>query len=168
MSRARCSAGTLRWGGAVAAALLGAAVARADAGRGEGLAAAPGAGIPFKRGDEHGARAGAIVTLAVIAVVAAGALALARRAGWLARQRPGGSSRGWRAWAATAAGERPLIHLQALRLTPRASLHLVRWRDRDLLVACSEAGVTVVDGAGVAAVPAAGVTAGPPPAEGAR
>jgi hypothetical protein len=113
--------------------------------------------IPFKRDEPQGSSAvaiGAVATLACIALLAAGALALGRRAGWF-RRRPGGA-RGWGAWLAPKSGDRPLTQLQMLRLTPRASLHLIRWGERELLVGCSEAGVTLLERS--ASAPGAGTS----------
>jgi hypothetical protein len=52
----------------------------------------------------------------------------------------------WAAWLRPSDAVGGLRLVQTVRLTPRASLHLVRWNDRELLVACSERGVEWLGG----------------------
>jgi len=41
-------------------------------------------------------------------------------------------------------GQRPLEVLHSTRLTPRASVHVLRWKGREWLVGCSDQSVTVI------------------------
>lgn len=45
--------------------------------------------------------------------------------------------------------ESPIRIVHSLRLTPRASLHLVRWNDQEWLLGCSESGMLLVGQASV-------------------
>lgn len=70
---------------------------------------------------------------------------------WWMRRRGVGTSRFARAgarllrpWRLAAGTDAPLEVLRAVRLTPDASLHVVRWSGEDLLLACSSGGVEVL------------------------
>lgn len=85
---------------------------------------------------------------------------------------------GWQRWLAPGGSGPPLQVLRSARLTPRASVHVVRWDDREWLIGCAEHGMTLLaerpsarqpcaepSGAAAARPPAPMASAGAAPAE---
>jgi len=91
--------------------------------------------LPFKRGAEDG-WTGGIGTLAFLSLLLLVVLAWA---GWR-RQSRGSSSLSLRQLLVRQ-GEANLKVVQSVRLTPRASLHVIEWKGQQQLLACSEHGV---------------------------
>jgi hypothetical protein len=91
--------------------------------------------------------AGALFLMLVLAV---SALVLLRAGVRLRRPAAGAAGpaaeprRGLARWLAPAVARRPLRVIQSSRLTGRASVHLLEWGGKELLVGCTEQGVTLL------------------------
>lgn len=109
--------------------------------------------IPVRRGSE----AGGLAPGAGRALVMSGLLGVALLVGGVAVRRRRGVSADaarrlpWSRWLAPASGARPVRCLHSTRLTARASVHLLRWDDREWLVGCTDASVTVIGVRGASA-----------------
>ena len=92
--------------------------------------------LPLKR-EQGGAPAGssALVTAAALLVLVGAGLLVLRRA-------PPGALQRWKARRAESGGG--FVRLASQSLTPHASVHVVRWSDEELLLACTAQQVTVI------------------------
>jgi hypothetical protein len=105
------------------------------------------AGLPLRRGDEDAWDAQHSKSLEIVlAIVLMGMLP-----GWWlwrqARARRGGmpaTPRDWRQWLGGSSRPGGLKLMQSLRLTPRSTLHVLQWDGEELLVGCSDTGVSVL------------------------
>lgn len=93
--------------------------------------------LPFKRGAEDG-WPGGIGTLAFLSLLLVVVLAWA---GWR-RQNRGSSSSSLRQLLVRQNPDLKVV--QSVRLTPRASLHVIEWKGQQQLLACSEHGVQAI------------------------
>jgi flagellar biogenesis protein FliO len=121
------------------------AVMMAAAVFGGGLVCAAPEPIPFKNGaTEEALPPGATLLLAVLVAALAASLVFAwyRRRPKRARGAGGGMLRGL--LARPTASARAIQVLDSARLDVRTSLYTVQWRDRELLVACSDHGVALL------------------------
>lgn len=102
--------------------------------------------LPLDRGDTVDGWAlarGAIVVAVMLAV--AGAVVLRTRFRWSAPPPFGDRKQSpWTRWLAPVAANRPLRVVQSSRLTPRASVHVLHWDDKEWLVGCTEHGIAVL------------------------
>lgn len=123
-------------------ALGGGATARSGA-----SGALAGSALPLVRDDADRFTAGRLVSVVLMLLAGAGALA------W-ARGRQGGPGagggrwgepfrQGWQRWRSIR-GASAVRLVQSTRLTPRASVHVLEWDGRELLVGCAEDGITVL------------------------
>ncbi len=90
-------------------------------------------------------------------------LLIAGGGGWFlwrrkARNGDGGKRPGW-PFRGPPQATLSLKVLQSIRLTPRASLHIVKWNDRSLLLGCTDQGVTVLSHGDAAHLPEPGAPA---------
>jgi hypothetical protein len=88
------------------------------------------------------ARASAMVFL-LLGIAAMVAWRLRARAGAGSDARGGALAR-WLRALAPGASDAPVRVVQSIRLTPRASLHVLRWDDREWVVGCTDSAVTVI------------------------
>jgi hypothetical protein len=123
--------------------------------------------LPLRRETETSAGSspqGAILVALILALAAAVLLRARRRRPALP---PAGENRrrGWLSWLPGALARPPLQVLHSTRLTPRASVHVLVWDDKEWLVGCTEQGVTML---GQRPSPAAAEEASPGPVGDAR
>jgi hypothetical protein len=103
--------------------------------------------IPLRRdvdtwsGDGHGPLQ--VVPMLVLLAVVIGGVAW-RRMRTRHPDKPAPAS-SWRRWLTPAGLSDGLRIKQSLRLTPRASVHVLDWDGQELLVACTETAVTVLE-----------------------
>lgn len=123
------------WSVAVALPLAAAQGAPAPGVAASGPLALP-KSLPLKRG-ELGAPTGSSVlaAAAVLAVIVAAGLLLVRRG-------PPGALQRWKARRTESGGG--FVRVASQSLTPHASVHVVRWSDEELLLACTAQQVTVI------------------------
>lgn len=105
--------------------------------------------IPVRRGHEPGEAGGrplGLLVAAGILVVAGTVWARVRRrnSGPGTEARAGTAGWTWWRWLRTARSSGDARLVQSFRLTPRASVHVVRWDGKELLLGCADQAVTVL------------------------
>lgn len=115
----------------------------ASAGASSDAVSASAPAIPFLRHDNAALEPGGVgVGNALLVVLAVGALGL-----WLVRRfaaaRRGGAPLGLPQMFGAAAA-RAVTLVESTRLTPKASAHVLQWKQRQWLVICTDQGTTVV------------------------
>lgn len=150
-------------------ALLG-PMAVSAAGSEEGPAGRPDTGvveipreIPVRRGHDQAELGGGggrrlILMFALAAAVTVAATVVRRRR---ATSRPSRSA-GWGRWFGSSDPARGARCVHSARLTQRASVHVVRWGEREWLLGCADGAITVIGDRVVLADSAAGETEEPP------
>lgn len=133
---------------ALLAAPLPGTAQQVDPSRGTAAPPRPRSELPFRRDDSSEPAAGgalrSMVAALVVLAVTGGSLLAAR-----ARMRRAGSSQDagrarFFGWLAPAAGGSAVQLVQSTRLTPRATVHVLRWGGKELLVGCTDAGMSVL------------------------
>lgn len=99
--------------------------------------------IPFLRHEDAGWESSGVGVgnaLVTVLLLAAAGFWLAHRAGWT--RRSGGAAALQRMFGAPAGGG--LRVLESMRLTPKASAHVLEWSGKRVLVVCTDQSATVV------------------------
>jgi flagellar protein FliO/FliZ len=104
--------------------------------------------LPFKRDQDAAPSIGAGAALMLVFVLGLGAwMALSqwrRRMTGSSVRRVTGNVRIWKHWITSAQQDSVITVVSSKRLTSRASIHVIRWQQRELLVACNDQGASLL------------------------